>query len=106
MQQKYLGGNLDRNIAFGLCWLLSAITGLGFILALVIFIVDSKNLTVDDKRELVSLFITMGAFLLLGVTILVPMLCWVCFVIATIMAFTGKTFKIPGAYHLAAAFIK
>ena len=99
MEKKYFGGKLDKNIAFGLSWL----PAIGWILAIVEFILDKDTLDVEEKRELVSVFVVTVAACILGV--LAP-LWFVLFVVKAIMSFMGKEFKVPGAYHLAAAIIK
>ena len=100
MEKKYLNGNLSRNITFGLCWLLS------WIPALIVWIVDKDNLDLEDKRELASIIICAIASTVLSLTFIVPLYVGICGLIAAIMAFTGKTFQIPGVYHIAAAIIK
>lgn len=99
MEKKYFGGKLDKNVAFGLSWL----PAIGWILAIVEFILDKDTLDVEEKRELVSVFVVTVAACILGV--LAP-LWFVLFVVKAIMSFMGKEFKVPGAYHLAAAIIK
>ncbi|MBO5089481.1 MAG: hypothetical protein J6C27_01020 [Clostridia bacterium] len=100
MEKKYLNGNLSRNITFGLCWLLS------WIPALIVWIVDKDNLDLEDKRELASIIICAIASTVLSLTFIVPLYVGICGLIAAIMAFMGKTFQIPGVYHIAAAIIK
>ena len=103
-EKKYLNGNLTKNIAFGLCWL----PMIGWIIALFVFIVDKDTLDLEEKRDLVSIFAchVIGAiagavsvgFLGFAVEIVVLVRC--------IMAFLGKSFQVPGAYHIAKAIIK
>ncbi|MBE6761987.1 MAG: hypothetical protein E7551_06830 [Ruminococcaceae bacterium] len=100
MEKKYLNGNLSRNITFGLCWLLS------WIPALIVWLVDKDNLDLEDKRELASIIICAIAGTVLSITFIVPLYVGVCGIIACVMAFMGKSFQIPGVYHIAAAIIK
>lgn len=99
MEKKLLNGSLDKKIVMGISYLIP-------IFALVAFIVDFKTLDLDEKREFVSIFIAVVVAMVLGVTFIVPVAVAVCAIIAAINAFMGKSFKIPGAYHLAAAIIK
>ena len=102
MEKKLLGGNLAKNITMGLSW----IPGIGWILALVSFIMDGKELDVEEKREFVSIFVCAVVAGVLGITAIVPIVVAVFQIIALINAFQGKSFKVPGAYHIAAAIIK
>ena len=96
MEKKYFGGKLDKNVAFGLAWLPFWI---GAIIGIVLFILDKDTLDVEEKRELVSMFVvSVVAFFL-------PIF-WILNIVKAIMFFMGKEFKVPGAYHLAAAIIK
>ena len=106
MEKKYLSGNLTRNIAFGLTWLLSALTSFGWIAAIVLLLIDKDVLDIEDKRELVSVIIVAALAYVLAITLIVPFAAWVCSIIACVMAFTAKPFKIPGVYQIAAAIIK
>lgn len=99
MEKKYFGGNMEKNVAYGLCWL----PFIGWIISLVMFIMDKDTLDLDEKRELVSIFICaiLGYIPVLGTVILVVT------IIKCIMAFLSKpSFQVPGAYHIAAAIIK
>ena len=100
MDKKYFKGNLARNIAFGLCWLL------GWIPAVIVWILDKEVLDTEDKRELVSIIVCQVAAVVLSITCVVPLYVGVCAIIACIKAFMGKTFQIPGVYHIAKAIIK
>jgi len=100
--KKLLGGNLDKNIVMGLSW----IPGIGTIFAIIAFIIDFKTLDLDEKREFVSIFVCAAVSMVLGITMIVPFVVFVFQIIALVNAFMGKTFKVPGAYHLAAAIIK
>lgn len=100
MEKKYLKGNLSRNITFGLCWLFS------WIPAVIVWIVDKDELDLEDKRELASIIICAIAGTVLSLTFIVPLYVGICGLIAAIMAFMGKSFQIPGVYHIAAAIIK
>lgn len=100
MEKKYLNGSLSRNITFGLCWLLS------WIPAVIVWLVDKDNLDLEDKRELASIIICAIAGAVLSLTFIVPLYVGVCGLIAAIMAFMGKSFQIPGVYHIAKAIIK
>ena len=102
MEKKLLNGNMDKNVAMGLSW----IPFIGWMFALVVFILDLKTLDVEEKREFVSIFVCTAVAMLLGFTVIVPIAVTVIEVIALINAFQGKTFRVPGAYHLAAAIIK
>ena len=105
-EKKFLNGTLTKKVTFGLIWLLQAITGLGWILALVVFLMDKDTLDLEEKRELVACFVCAIAGAVLSFTFLVPIYITVCAVIACVKAFTGSTFNIPGAYHIAKAIIK
>ena len=100
MDKKFLKGNLARNITFGLCWLL------GWLPAVIVWIVDKDELDLEDKRELASMIICAVASIVLSLTFIVPMYIGVCQIIACVMAFMGKSFQIPGVYHIAKAIIK
>ena len=102
MEKKLLNGNMDKNVAMGLSW----IPFIGWMFGLVVFILDLKTLDVEEKREFVSIFVCTAVAMLLGFTVIVPIAVTVIEVIALINAFQGKTFQVPGAYHLAAAIIK
>ena len=100
MDKKYLKGKLDKNIAFGLCWLL------GWIAALVLWLVDKDELDYDDKLELASIIIASVAGAVLSFTCVVPIYVGVCAIIACVKAFMGGSFQIPGVYQIAKAIIK
>ena len=100
MDKKFLKGNLARNITFGLCWLF------GWLPAVIVWIVDKEILDVEDKRELASMIICVVASIVLSLTFIVPLYVFVCQIIAAIQAFMGKSFQIPGVYHIAKAIIK
>ena len=102
MEKKYFGGKLDKNIAFGLAWL----PVIGWILAIVEFILDKDVLDLEEKRDLVSMFVTFVADIVLSVTLIGALVVSVLWIIKCIMSFMGKEFKVPGAYHIAAAIIK
>ena len=102
MEKKLLNGSMDKKIVMGLSW----IPCIGWIFALVVFILDLKTLDVEEKREFVSIFVCTAVAMLLGFTVIVPIAVAVFEIIALINAFQGKTFQVPGAYHLAAAIIK
>lgn len=101
MEKKLFGGNINKNIVMGLSWIPFL-----WLLGLIAFIVDFKTLDVEEKREFVSIFVCAAVSIVLGITIIVPVVVSVFMIIAAINAFMGKTFKVPGAYHLAAAIIK
>ena len=71
-----------------------------------VIILDFKVLDLEEKRELVSVLVAWAVGMLLGVTVIVPIVVLVFAVIAAVNAFQGKSFKVPGAYHIAAAIIK
>ena len=100
--KKLLNGSLDKNVAMGLSW----IPFIGWIFALIVFIVDFKTLDVEEKRTLVSVFVCTLVGGILGITFIVPVVVAIFSIIACIKAFMGQTFNVPGAYHLAAAIIK
>ena len=101
MEKKYGGGKLDKNVAWGLAWLLN------WVGALITFILDKDTLTVEEKRELVTIIETPIVVCLLFWTIIVPVAMAVLCILNAIFAFMGKnTIKIPGLYHIAAAIIK
>ena len=102
MEKKLLNGSMDKKIVMGLSW----IPCIGWMFGLVAFILDLKTLDVEEKREFVSIFVCAAVSIVLGITIIVPVVVSVFMIIAAINAFMGKTFKVPGAYHLAAAIIK
>ena len=100
--KKLLNGSVDKNVVMGLSWLFG-------IFALVAFIVDFKTLDLEEKREFVSILVCWAVTIVLVCTVALSFLSLVVFVfaiIAAINAFQGKSFKVPGAYHLAAAIIK
>ena len=103
MEKKYLAGKLDKNIVFGLSWLIP-------IFGIIEFIIDKDVLDLEEKRDLVSMFVTVVAIIVLTI---IPVIGWLCelvvavlWIIKIIMSFVGKEFKIPGAYHIASAIIK
>ena len=100
MEKKYLAGKLDKNIAFGLSWLLCPIFGI------IEFILDKDVLDIEEKRDLVSSFITYVAAMLLSVTVIGGIAVIVVVIIKIINTFMGKEFKVPGAYQIASAIIK
>ena len=103
MEKKYFGGNLDKNVAFGLAWL----PVIGWIVSLVMFIMDKDVLDLEEKRELVSVFACAVVGAILSFTGIVPVVVAVVCLIKCIMAFLNKpSFQVPGAYHIAAAIIK
>ena len=98
--KKLLAGNLNKNITMGLAWLIP-------IFAIVAFIIDFKTLDVEEKRAFVSIFACCVIAGVLSLTIIVPIVVCVFVIIAAIKAFMGDySFKVPGAYHIAAAIIK
>ena len=103
MEKKYLNGNLARNITFGLCWFF------GWLPAVIVWFVDKDVLDLEDKRELASMIIAAILSYVCAATIIggiLSLAIGVCCIIACIQAFMGKTFQIPGVYHIAAAIIK
>ena len=101
MEKKYLAGNLDKNVAFGLAWLLN------YVGALILLIVDWNTLDVEEKRELVMIVETPIVVFALFWTIIVPAAMAVVCILNIIFAFIGKPIiKIPGLYQIAAAIIK
>ena len=96
MEKKYFGGKLDKNVAFGLAWLPCWI---GAIIGIIMFILDKDTLDLEEKRELVSMFVVSVVATPFGIF-------WILSIVKAIMSFMGKEFKVPGAYHLAAAIIK
>lgn len=97
--KKLLGGKLNKNIVMGLSWLC-------WIFALIAFLIDFKTLDVEEKREFVSILICAVVGMVLGISVIVPLVVLVFVIIAAVNAFMGKSFKVPGAYHLAAVIIK
>ena len=102
MEKKYLKGKLNRNVAFGLAWISYVIPGLVGLLALL----DSDVIDLEDKKEMAAIFICSVASTVLGCTCVVPAYLFVCVVISCIMAFMGKSFKIPGVQQLVDLIIK
>lgn len=105
-EKKFLGGNLTKKLTFGLTWLLAVVFGWGWIAALVVLIVDKDKLDLEEKREMVEVIVCAVASIVLSFTVVVPLIIWVCSIIACVKAFTDKSFQIPGAYHIAKAIIK
>ena len=101
--KKLLAGNLNKNITMGLAWLIP-------IFAIVAFIIDFKTLDVEEKRAYVSIFaccVIAGVLACTIIGIVVSLVVSVFMIIAAIKAFMGDySFKVPGAYHIAAAIIK
>ena len=103
MEKMLFGGRVKKNIVFGLSFLIIPW------IALVSLIMDKDQLDVEEKRELVSVFFALAIAMVALVTIIgsvVTFALGVCCIIAAIQAFRGKTFHIPGAYHLAKLIIK
>jgi uncharacterized membrane protein len=98
-KKKLLNGSLDKNIVMGLSWLVP-------LFALIAFIIDFKTLDVEEKRQFVSIFACLVISWVLVITIVGPFVVLVFEIIAMIKAFMGQDFKVPGAYHIAAAIIK
>lgn len=92
--KKLYRNQIDKNKAMGLSW----IPFVGWILALCIFLVDYKTLTVEEKRELVCVFIC-------AVLQFIPIVILVVQIISMVNSFDGKFFKIPGIYFIAQAII-
>lgn len=105
MEKKFLGGNVKKNVFFTLCWALTAVVGIGFILAIVSLVMD-KEQDVEEKRENVSVIVAAVAAGVLSITGLVPLYVFICSIIAAVKAYKGDTFHIPGVYHIAKAIIK
>ena len=89
-------------------WLLALIFGANSLSEVFTFLkrVDKDILDIEEKRDLVSMFVMWVATAVLSVTILGALVLGVVVIIKMIMSFMGKEFKIPGAYHIAAAIIK
>ena len=92
--------SIRRNVLFGILWIF------GWIPALILLIVEKDVFDREDKRELISIIICSGAAAVLSFTFVVPLYAVVCSIIACVYAFQGKSFKVPGAYHIAAAILK
>ena len=105
-EKKFLGGNLNKKLTFGLTWLASILLGFGWVVALIVLIVDKDKLDVEEKREMASVIICAIAATVLSVTVVVPLYVWICSIIACVKAFTDGTFQSPGVYHIAKAIIK
>ncbi len=103
-EKKYLG--MSKNVFLCLTWVLTAVLGLGWITALIVFLQDREGMDVEFKRELVSVFVAAIACLVLSCTFIVPIYVFICSIIAAVKAYKGGTFKIPGVYQIAAAIIK
>ena len=97
MEKKYLNGNLTRDLAFGLSW----IPTLGWILALVMLILDKDALAYEDKEEIIEVFTATILGGVLSFTFVAPAYVVVCSIIKCIMTLTGKSFAIPGVHQLA-----
>ncbi len=100
--KKLLGGSLNKNIVMGLSYIIP-------LFGIIAFIIDFKTLDVEEKRDFVTIIVacviaTVVAFTLIGM--LLSGVIGVLMIVAGIMAFMGKSFKIPGAYHIAKAIIK
>lgn len=103
-EKKYLG--MSRNAFFCLTWILMALTSLGWIVALIVFLQEHGNMEVEFKRDLVSVFVSAIAAYVLSCTVIVPLYLFVCSIIAAVKAYQGGSFKIPGVYQIAAAIVK
>ena len=101
--KKLLGGKLDKNITMGISWLIP-------IFGIVACIIDFKDLDLEEKRAFVSIFACCAIAFICACTIIgsvVSLAVSVCMIISAIKAFMGDySFKVPGAYHIAAAIIK
>ena len=106
MEKKFLGGRVEKNVFFALCYALNCLGGLGWIIAVVSWIMDKDLVDVEDKREFVSMIIAWAIGTLFILTGLVPLAVIVLCLIAAFKAYKGQTFHIPGAYHLAKLIIK
>ena len=101
MEKKYFGGNVEKNVGYGLAWLF------GWIGSLIMFIMDKDTLDLEEKRMLVSVFVLNIAMVVLSFTGIAVAIGAVVLIVNAILAFVGKEpFKVPGAYHIAAAIIK
>lgn len=90
MNNKYLKGNLDKNIAFCLSWLLP-------IFAIILFVLDKETLTREEKTTLLTIFVC-------AVACIIPIagiIAWVFMIIAAIKAFKNEDYKVPYAPILA-----
>ena len=93
MDKKYLKGNLNKNIAFGLAWLV-------WPLAVVMLILDKEVLEREEKKELITALVCSAASCIVGLVFIVN-------VIEAIKTFTNKeTFEVPLASKLAEKFLK
>ena len=108
-EKKYLNGNLTRKLCFGLSWFLN-IAVIGWILALFTLIVDKKELSLEDRRELVSVIASSALRVVINVIPVIGQIASLVFlvfeIIAGVKALKGETFQVPGAYHIAVAIIK
>ena len=90
MENKYLKGNLDKNIAFGLSWLV-------WPFAVVLFILDKNTLTRDEKKTLLTIFVC-AVFNCIPVVCVVSM---IFVIIAAIKAFMKQDYEVPVASKIA-----
>ncbi len=117
VEDKVLGGSVDKKTFFGLIWLAfctSCFAFIAFVLNIVVLIIDKDRLTTEEKRCAAAMFVMQ---IVTAVLLCIPYLGWlalifvgiyhfICSLIAALMAFQGKLFRIPIAYHIAAIFIK
>ena len=95
MDKKYLNGKLEKNIAFGLSWLL-------WPFALVMLILDKETLTREEKVTIVSVFVCSVACYIP----IVGLVSAIFMIIAMIKAFMGQDYQVPLASKLAEKFVK
>ncbi len=95
MDKKYLKGNLNKNIAFGIAWLVP-------VFAIVFFILDRETLTREEKVTLVTIF----ACAVFACIPLVNIVAMIFVIIAAIKAFMGQDYTVPVASKIAEKIIK
>ena len=104
MEEKKILG-MEKKVAFGLIWLLQAIFGIGWIVAIIVLVAE-KTIDIEEKREMVSVIVLAALSAILSLTFIVPLVACIFAIIACVKAFQGGSWKVPAAYQIAAAIIK
>ena len=103
--KRLLKSAMPKNVVMGLAWLVPAF-------GIVAFILDYQTLDLEEKRAFVSIFVTcVVAYICAALTVLIipaiiALAACVFAIIATIKAFMGEDYKVPGVYNIASMIIK
>ncbi len=121
-EDKVLGGSLEKKLFYGLSWILALFfPTISIVLNIIVLITDKDKLTLEDKRNSVSIFVMQAFGIICGLVMIIPIIGWVigCIallvwavfatifcIIAAIKAFNKEEYKIPLVYPIASSFVK